>query len=98
MRTSDSPSKVIYRVTVSGYDYRSYKAFMARVNVKASGPTAAAEWVLSYPDYAGLPRYTDLEILAAYKLKNQPVWLKKIGTNTARFDLVYLTEWKASSS
>ncbi|MCX4554156.1 hypothetical protein [Streptomyces sp. NBC_01500] len=88
MRMYDSPLTSIYRVTVNGYDYRTHKAFIARINVKASSPKAAREWVISYPHYAGLPRYTSLEVMTQYKLK-------KSGTNTARFDCVFLAEWKA---
>jgi len=87
LRMYDSPSTSIYRVTLYYSSYRTGKAGLARVNVKASGPTAAAEWVLSHPGLARIPSNDYMAVTAAYKLRRQPVWLKKTGTLTARFDL-----------
>lgn len=86
-RTSDSGPHSIYRVTVYSSNYRSNTAALTRVNVKASSPTAAAEWVLTHPGLARVPSGDYMAVTAAYKLRKQPVWLKKTGTLTARFDM-----------
>lgn len=81
-RTSDSYPHSIYRVNVN------FTGGCAAVNVKASSPTAAAEWLLSYPQYAKLPASADyMEVTHAYKLRKQPVWFKKFGKLDTRFDL-----------
>ncbi|WP_158690343.1 hypothetical protein [Streptomyces sp. PsTaAH-124] len=80
-------------MNVSGYDYRTRRAFLARVNVKASGPSMAVKWVLQHPLDARLPVHTSLEITGAYKLRKQPVWLNKAGQNHFRFHVKELTSW-----
>lgn len=85
IRTSDSPFHSIYRVNVvfSGRGKSGYAA----INVKADSPKAAYEWVLSYPQYTGIPSADYLEITHSYKLRKQPVWLRKHGYVNSRFDL-----------
>jgi hypothetical protein len=92
----DSPQTSIYRVTVSGYDSRTRECFLARVNVKASSPTMAVRWLLTYPYDARLPLHTSMQVTAAYKLRRQPVWLKKVGHNHYRFDIRELYRWTAA--
>lgn len=78
----DSPLTSIYRVVVA------WPGGYARVNVKASSPSRASDWVLHYPMYAGLPGGSTLmQVTASYKLRNQPVWMKKSGHDDYRFDL-----------
>lgn len=84
-RTSDSAPHSIYRVNVV-FSKRFKGGGVAAVNVKASSPSAAAEWLVSYPQHAGLGYPDHMEVTHAYKLRRQPVWLKKAGTDTARFD------------
>lgn len=91
----DSPNTSIYRVEVAGYDSRTCKAFLARVNVKASSPSMAVEWLLAHPFDARLPIHTSLEVTRAHKLRKQPVWLNKAGHYHYRFDLRELHEWTA---
>lgn len=92
----DYPSNNVYRVNVSGYDNRTESAFYARLNVKASSPTSASNWVCTYTHEAGLPPHTTLEVTHAYKLRKVPVWLRKIGKYNYRFSTVQLIKWKAS--
>jgi hypothetical protein len=79
--TSDNGQHSIYRVNLvtDGGWYA--------VNVKASTPSDAARWVLCYPQYAGVHLRSFGKVTHAYKLKKQPVWLKKSGQFDARFDL-----------
>lgn len=86
-RTYDAPTTSIYRVNVVT-DVGYYV-----LNVKASSPSAACDWVLTYPASAGYQYRDFAEVTNAYKLRKQPVWLKKIGTRTARFDLRKATTW-----
>ena len=91
----DSPQTSIYRVNVAGYDHRTRRAFLARVNVKASCPSMAVKWLLAHPFDARLPMHTSMEVTHAYKLRRQPVWLNKTGHNHYRFDTRELYEWTA---
>lgn len=94
----DSPLTSIYRVNVSGYDYRNSHAFHARVNVKASSPSKATAWLLNHPWAAKLPSHTTMEVTHAYKVRKQPVWLRKSGTSGYRFDVLELTTWVSAPS
>jgi hypothetical protein len=90
----DAPITSVYRVNVAGFDYRNNHAFHARVNVKASSPSKATEWLLRHPWAAHLPTHTSLEVTHAYKLRKQPkVWLRKAGTDGFRFHVIQLIEW-----
>lgn len=98
-RLYDSPSTTVYRVNARAARFGRILAgsgtriprdvTLVAVNVKASSPTAAADWVLSYPQLAGMPANADLIEIEGrvYKLRRQPVWLKKSGTRSARFDV-----------
>lgn len=87
-RLYDNGQHSIYRVNVRAVNRAFTHVTIAAVNVKASSPSAAADWVLSYPGLCRIHGTTgSLQITHAYKLRRQPVWLKKIGTLTARFDL-----------
>lgn len=87
-RLSDNGAHSIYRVTVRGTDRAYARVCEVKINVKASSPSVAADWVLSYPHLCRVPYSTgSLQVLTAYKLKRQPVWLRKTGTLTARFDV-----------
>ncbi len=94
MRLSDNGAHSIYRVKVqfTARDCRS--GGDAVVYVKASSPSVASEWLLSYPHLAGITGATgDMTVLNARKVRHQPVWLKKSGTRTARFDLRSIERW-----
>lgn len=88
-RNSDSPFTSIYRVNVS------FTGGYAAINVKASSPTAATEWVLSHPyEVRGLPSSAPyMEVTHSYKLRKQPVWLRKMGKYGARFDVRTLVKF-----
>lgn len=97
-RLSDNPPHAVYRVNARAARYGRILAGGTRVprdvtvvavDVMASSPSMAADWVLSYPSLAGLPSNADLtEITHAYKLRRQPgVWLRKTGTRGYRFTL-----------
>lgn len=90
---SDNGGKNVYRVNVTGYDNRTRKSFHVRINVLASSPSKATMWVLTYPDEASLPSFTSAEILSVYKLRKQPVWLRKRGYRNYRFTMVQKTVW-----
>lgn len=90
-RLSDNGNHSIYRVSVRAVNREFTHVTLARVNVKASSPSIAAAWVLSYPDLCRIHGATgSMTITAAYKLRRQPVWLRKIGTLTARFDVRHI--------
>ena len=84
--TSDSPFTNVYRVNVHFVQSQGVRG-VAAVNVKASSPARAQEWLLCYPHKAGLYSTSYMKVLSCYKLRKQPVWLKKLGTNGYRFDL-----------
>lgn len=97
-RLYDSPSTTVYRVNavaarlgsiLPGGTVVPRDVTVVAVDVIASSPTAAADWLLSYPALAGLPANADLiEITHAYKRRRQPgVWLRKSGTRGYRFDV-----------
>jgi hypothetical protein len=84
---SDSPPHSVYRVNVRAVNRAFTHVTVAAVNVKASSPSTAAQWVLSYPGLCRIPGTGSMEVTQAYKLRRQPVWLRKHGTLTARFDV-----------
>jgi hypothetical protein len=97
-RLSDNPPHSVYRVNVQAARFGRILAggqsiprdvTVVAVNVKASSPSVAVDWVLSYPHLAGLPANADVtEIIGTpYKLRRQPVWLKKHGARDCRFDV-----------
>jgi len=86
-RLSDSPPHAVYRVNVRAVNRAFTHVTIAAVNVKASSPSVAADWVLSYPHLCRIPGTGSMEITSAYKVRRQPVWLRKSGTLTARFDV-----------
>jgi len=81
LRFYDSAQTSIYRV-VCRNSLDSGLVQLDTWNVKASSPTAAREWVLTHK---ATGRYS--EIVTAYKVRRQPVWLRKVGTWGYRFDL-----------
>ena len=89
-RLSDNGQHSIYRVNVRATNGAYTHVTFAAVNVKASSPSVAADWVLSYPGLCRIPGTGTMTILGAYKVRRQPVWLKKIGTLTARFDVRHI--------
>ena len=84
---SDSPPHAVYRVNVRAVNRAFTHVTLAAVNVKASSPSRAAEWVLSYPHLCRVPGTGTVTVTHAYKVRRQPVWLRKSGTLTARFDV-----------
>lgn len=86
-KLSDNGNHSIYRVNVIASNREGTEQTWARINVKASTPTDAADWVLSYPHLCKVPGTGWAEVTTAYKLRKQPVWLRKHGTLTARFDV-----------
>lgn len=88
-RISDAPQASVYRVNIIT------ESHYAAVNVLASSPTAAREWLLSYPQYAGVPMRYSATVTHSYKLRRQPVWLRKIGHSSSRFDLRSLVKVEA---
>lgn len=85
-RLYDNGQHSIYRVNVRAVNRAFTHVTLASVNVKASSPSVAADWVLSYPHLCRIPGTGTMTITSAYKLRKQPVWLRKTGTLTARFD------------
>jgi hypothetical protein len=86
-RLSDNPPHSVYRVNVRATNREFTHVTFAAINVKASSPSVAADWVLSYPGLCGIPGTGTMEIMSAYKVRRQPVWLRKAGTFTYRFDV-----------
>lgn len=86
-RLSDNGQHSIYRVNVRAVNREFTHVTIAAINVKASSPSVAADWVLSYPGLCRISGTGSLEVISAYKLRRQPVWLRKTGTLTARFDV-----------
>jgi len=94
-RLSDNGNHSIYRVSVRAVNREFTHVTIARVNVKASSPSVAADWVLSWPGLCRIHGATgSMTVTAAYKLRRQPVWLRKIGTLTARFDTRYVETFR----
>lgn len=93
-RLYDNPSPNVYRVKVQ-YTARDCRSGGdAVVYVRASSPTAAADWLLSYPHLAGIKGATgDMQVLDARKVQRPPVWLRKHGDRCYRFDLRKLVTW-----
>ena len=94
-RLSDNPPYSIYRVTVRGTNRALTHGCEVRLNVKASSPSAAVHWVLSYPRLCRIPHFTgSLDVVTVYKLRRQPVWLRKSGTDRYRFDVRGVLEYR----
>jgi hypothetical protein len=81
MILSDNGNHSIYRVVLRNYRSNGV-CHVDTWNVKASSPSTAVSWALTYRSY-GL----SCTVLTYYKLRKQPVWLKKIGHWDSRFDL-----------
>jgi hypothetical protein len=86
-RLYDNGDHKIYRVTLRGVNRAFTHVTIADVNIKASSPSVAADWALSYPHYCKVFGASTVQILNAYKVRKQPVWLRKHGSNTYRFDV-----------
>lgn len=95
MMLYDSYPHSIYRVVIDfsgstiilGGKIKTYPRGRVWINVKASSPTAAAKWAMCEPGLCRIPPSDYMALVTAYKIRRQPVWLKKAGTLTARFDL-----------
>ena len=99
-RLYDSPSTTVYRVNAVATRFGGIlpggavvprDVTVVAVDVIASSPTAAIDWLLSYPWLAGMPASADsIRVTHAYKKRRQPgVWLRKSGTDGYRFDIRY---------
>jgi hypothetical protein len=98
-RLSDNQPHSVYRINARAARFGRILAgsgiriprdvTVVAVDVMASSPSVAADWVLSYPHLAGLPANADVtEITHAYKLRRQPkVWLRRSGTRGYRFNV-----------
>jgi hypothetical protein len=86
-RLSDNPPHSVYRVNVRATSREFTHVTFASINVKASSPSVAADWVLSYPGLCRIPGTGTMQVLSAYKVRRQPVWLRKTGTLSCRFDV-----------
>lgn len=81
MKMYDNGNHSIFRVVCRNY-LPTGMVQLDTWNVKASTLADAKEWVISHRSW-GLTSM----VTTGYKLRRQPVWLKKTGQLDARFDL-----------